>query len=53
VLRPLVEISPNLRDPETGWQVHEVARFWPLEPQETQVVLSPEGFQKALKEWKE
>ena len=53
VLRPLVEISPHLRDPETGWQVHEVARLWPLEPQEIQVVLSPEGFQKALKEWKE
>ncbi len=48
VVRPLAEISPHLRDPETGWQVHEVTRLWPMEPQEIQVVLSPEAFQKAL-----
>ena len=53
VVRPLVEIAPYLRDPETGWQVHEVARFWPMEPQEIQMALSPEAFQKALREWKE
>ncbi len=48
VVRPLVEVSPHLRDPETGWQVHEVARFWPMEPQELQIVLSAEAFQTAL-----
>jgi 2-amino-4-hydroxy-6-hydroxymethyldihydropteridine diphosphokinase len=48
VVRPLVEVSPHLRDPETGWQVHEVARFWPMEPRELQIVLSAEGFQEAL-----
>ncbi len=53
VVRPLVEISPHLRDPETGWQVHEVARHWPMEPEEIHVLVSPEAFLKALKEWKE
>lgn len=53
VVRPLVEIAPYLRDPETGWQVHEVAQFWPLEPKEIQVVVTPEAFKKALEEWKE
>lgn len=53
VVRPLVEISPHLRDPETGWQVHEVARLWPMEPQEIHILVSPEAFLKALKEWKE
>jgi 2-amino-4-hydroxy-6-hydroxymethyldihydropteridine diphosphokinase len=53
VVRPLAEISPHLRDPESGWQVHEVARFWPMEPQEIRIVSSPGAFQKALKEWKE
>ena len=53
MVRPLVEISPHLRGPETGWQVHEVAQLWPLEPREIQMVVTPEAFQKVLKEWKE
>ncbi len=48
VVRPLVEISPHLRDPETGWQVHEVAQLWPLEPREIQMVVTPEAFKKAM-----
>ena len=52
VVRPLAAISPYLRDPETGWQVHEVARYWPMEPEEIRMVLSPEAFRKALEEWK-
>ncbi|MFH1764695.1 MAG: 2-amino-4-hydroxy-6-hydroxymethyldihydropteridine diphosphokinase [Gemmatimonadota bacterium] len=51
VVRPLAETSPHLRDPETGWQVQEVARLWPMEPQEIRIVASPEAFQEALKEW--
>ena len=49
VVRPLVEISPHLRDPETGWQVYEVAQLWPLEPREIRMVVTPEAFQGALK----
>ena len=52
VVRPLAEIAPGLRDPETGWSVHQVAERWPMEPQDIQVVLGREGFEKALKEWK-
>ena len=47
VVVPLAEICPTLRDPETGWQVHEVARFWPSEPQEIRVVEGREAFEKA------
>ena len=52
VVRPLAAISPYLRDPETGWQVHEVARYWPMEPEEIQIVSSPEALREALEEWK-
>ena len=52
VVRPLEEVTPRHRDPETGWMVQEVARFWPMEPQEIQVVVSPKAFERALKEWK-
>ena len=53
VVQPLAEISPRLRDPETGLQVHEIAALWPMEPREIRILLSPEGFQKALEEWNE
>ena len=48
MVQPLSEISPRLRDPETGLQVHEIAALWPMEPREIRILLSPEGFQKAL-----
>jgi 2-amino-4-hydroxy-6-hydroxymethyldihydropteridine diphosphokinase len=38
VVLPLLEIAPGLRDPETGWTVAEVARGWPMEPDDTRVV---------------
>ena len=53
VVRPLEEVLPRHRDPETGWTVQEVARFWPIEPKEIQMVASPMAFARALKEWKE
>ena len=52
VVHPLAEICPQLRDPETGLQVHEIAASWTMEPREIRIVLSPDGFQKALEEWK-
>ena len=51
VVRPLAEIAPDLRDPETGWQVHEVSNRWPMDPREIRVVLESRGFEKALEEW--
>lgn len=53
VVHPLAEIAPCLRDPETGLQVNEIAALWPMEPREIRIILSPDGFQKALEEWKE
>jgi len=53
VVRPLAELSPEFRDPETGWTVCEIAKHWPMEPQVIQVVMGVGGFEKALKEWKE
>lgn len=50
VVRPLVEIAPDLRDPESGWQVHEVARLWPMEPREIQIAVGLGAFETALKE---
>ena len=44
VVLPLMEIAPGLRDPETGYQVQEIAGQWPLEPTNIRIVLSPEGF---------
>jgi 7,8-dihydro-6-hydroxymethylpterin-pyrophosphokinase len=38
VMLPLREIAPDLRDPETGWTVEELARGWPMEPEDIQVV---------------
>ena len=52
VVRPLAEIAPGLRDPETGWTVHEVALGWPCEPREIRIELDSEAFRKACKEWK-
>ncbi len=49
VVLPLLETLPGFRDPETGWQVAEVARAWPLEPREIRVVESPEVFRAALR----
>jgi 2-amino-4-hydroxy-6-hydroxymethyldihydropteridine diphosphokinase len=53
VTRPLGEILPDLRDPESGWSVQEVQRRWPAEPKEILMVETSEGFRRALKEWKE
>jgi 2-amino-4-hydroxy-6-hydroxymethyldihydropteridine diphosphokinase len=50
VVVPLAEIAPGLRDPETGWQVKEIARYWPLEPGDIRAVLAPEGIQKECEE---
>lgn len=52
VVKPLAEIAPGLRDPETGWEVGEIARLWPMEPREIEMVLTPESFLRAAKEWK-
>jgi 2-amino-4-hydroxy-6-hydroxymethyldihydropteridine diphosphokinase len=38
VVRPLAEIAPGMRDPETGWEVQEIARKWAMEPEEIRVV---------------
>ncbi len=34
VVRPLAEVAPHLRDPETGWTVQEILRRWPTGPAE-------------------
>jgi 2-amino-4-hydroxy-6-hydroxymethyldihydropteridine diphosphokinase len=44
VVEPLEEICPDLRDPETGLTVHEVARTWPVEPLDIVVVMSGNEF---------
>lgn len=41
VVRPLCEVAPDWIDPETGWSVREVARIWPSEPSEIEVVEGP------------
>ena len=38
VVIPLVEVAPGMRDPETGWEVQEIARKWSMEPEEIRVV---------------
>lgn len=48
VVRPLQEILPHLRDPETGWRVEEVARRWPARPEEVRRVLDGSAFQALL-----
>lgn len=52
VVLPLLEICPGLRDPETGFQVKDVAGAWPLEPEGIRTFLPAESFQRAFKEWK-
>lgn len=49
VARPLAEIAPDLVDPETGWRVEEVARTWPMEPEEVRL-LHDEWFDEWLEE---
>jgi 2-amino-4-hydroxy-6-hydroxymethyldihydropteridine diphosphokinase len=44
VVRPLLEIVPGFRDPETGWRVSEVALRWPMEPRTTELREGPEAF---------
>ena len=44
VVLPLLEVAPELRDPETGWQVHEIADRWPLEPEAIRIVFGPNCF---------
>ncbi len=46
VVKPLAEIAPGLRDPETGWEVQEIARKWPMEPDDIRVVPGPGLFGK-------
>jgi 2-amino-4-hydroxy-6-hydroxymethyldihydropteridine diphosphokinase len=38
VVLPLSEIAAEVRDPETGWTVAELARKWPMEPKHIRVV---------------
>jgi len=53
VVRPMAEVCPGVRDPETGLTVMDVAQQWPTEPRDIRVFETREGFQKALKEWYE
>jgi 2-amino-4-hydroxy-6-hydroxymethyldihydropteridine diphosphokinase len=48
VVRPLLEILPGLRDPETGWRVEEIAALWPMEPKEIRLVVVREEMEEAL-----
>ena len=50
VVRPLAEIAPDLRDPETGWSIRDVARFWPMEPSVIEVVEGTAAFRALLEE---
>ena len=50
VVHPLLEIEPDLRDPETGMLVRDIAECWPMEPADIRLVLSPEGFEKECEE---
>jgi len=50
VVRPLQEILPGLRDPETGWRVEEVAGLWPTEPREIRRVTDRDAFPGAREE---
>lgn len=52
VVRPLAEIAPDLRDPESGFAVREIAEHWPLVPVDFRVVLTPEEFRRAREERK-
>ena len=49
VTAPLVEIAPGFRDPETGYEVREVARLWHQEPTVIGTVLKPEALWDHLK----
>ncbi len=49
VVRPLAEILPGLRDPETGCTVGEIAARWPLEPGKIRLVEGPEALRDPLK----
>jgi len=46
VVLPLAEIAPGLRDPETGWEVEEIARKWAMEPEEIRLVPTSGVFKK-------
>lgn len=48
VVGPLMEVAPWFRDPETGWQVREVAQLWPMEPAEIRIVEPSDSFRKTL-----
>ncbi len=50
VVRPLQEILPDLRDPETGWRVEEVARRWPIRPLEVHRALEGSVFLASLEQ---
>lgn len=50
VVRPLLEILPTFRDPETGWRIEEVARLWPQEPEAIRLVEGAEAFRDAWNE---
>jgi 2-amino-4-hydroxy-6-hydroxymethyldihydropteridine diphosphokinase len=50
VVRPLQEIHPRFRDPETGWRVEEVARWWPSQPEDVPMVMERGAFLAMLDE---
>ncbi|MBT8398032.1 MAG: 2-amino-4-hydroxy-6-hydroxymethyldihydropteridine diphosphokinase [Gemmatimonadetes bacterium] len=50
VVQPLLEVLPDLRDPETGMLVGDIAERWPMEPAEIRLVLSPKDFEKECEE---
>jgi len=49
VVLPLLEILPGLRDPETGFSVAEIARVWPLVPEDVRLLEGPGTFRESLK----
>jgi 2-amino-4-hydroxy-6-hydroxymethyldihydropteridine diphosphokinase len=44
VVRPLLCLAPDLRDPETGFTVAEIARLWEQEPREIREVARGDDF---------
>lgn len=46
VVLPLAEIAPGLRDPETGWEVQEIARKWVMQPEQIRVVSASGVFER-------
>ena len=51
VVRPMLEVVPDFRDPETGLRVREVAALWPAEPAEIRVRCDAQAFRKTFEEW--